>query len=215
MANYIEFFKLDYMPDDLDLKPSSLYYIVKLVTDPEGNYYEHTLFLTTKSDPVEKINWGGVTREEFEEGMKLKLNDPKGLVTEYIRGDGSVATFPNVGAGDKGDKGDKGEPGDTPTIGSNGNWFISGVDTGVRAGYRAMKVVYNSGINGIRDGYNHNFTVLEAYIPGSLEVYYNGVLMTKGNSDDYIELNPGTANNGATINRVISSTDKLIFKYAI
>lgn len=38
--------------------------------------------------------------------------------------------------GDKGDQGEKGEKGDnddTPTIGANGNWWISGVDTGVKA----------------------------------------------------------------------------------
>lgn len=38
--------------------------------------------------------------------------------------------------GDKGDtgaKGDKGDRGDTPYIGSNNNWWISGVDTGVLA----------------------------------------------------------------------------------
>ena len=35
--------------------------------------------------------------------------------------------------GIKGDKGDPGEDGDTPTIGANGNWWISGVDTGIPA----------------------------------------------------------------------------------
>lgn len=35
--------------------------------------------------------------------------------------------------GDKGEKGEKGDSGDTPTIGANGNWWISGVDTGVKA----------------------------------------------------------------------------------
>ena len=35
--------------------------------------------------------------------------------------------------GDKGDKGDPGEDGDTPYIGSNGNWWIDGVDTGIPA----------------------------------------------------------------------------------
>lgn len=35
--------------------------------------------------------------------------------------------------GDQGEKGEKGDNGDTPTIGANGNWWISGVDTGVKA----------------------------------------------------------------------------------
>ena len=35
--------------------------------------------------------------------------------------------------GDQGEKGEKGDSGDTPTIGANGNWWISGVDTGVKA----------------------------------------------------------------------------------
>ena len=43
----------------------------------------------------------------------------------------------NAGAqgpqGEKGDKGDTGADGSTPTIGSNGNWWIDDVDTGVRA----------------------------------------------------------------------------------
>lgn len=34
--------------------------------------------------------------------------------------------------GDQGEKGEKGDSGDTPTIGANGNWWISGVDTGVK-----------------------------------------------------------------------------------
>ena len=33
----------------------------------------------------------------------------------------------------KGDKGDKGEPGETPTISSNGNWIINGVETNFSA----------------------------------------------------------------------------------
>lgn len=35
--------------------------------------------------------------------------------------------------GDQGEKSEKGDSGDTPTIGANGNWWISGVDTGVKA----------------------------------------------------------------------------------
>lgn len=35
--------------------------------------------------------------------------------------------------GDQGEKGEKGDNGDTPTIGANSNWWISGVDTGVKA----------------------------------------------------------------------------------
>ena len=38
--------------------------------------------------------------------------------------------------GDKGDKGDTGDPGKAGTqitVGPNGNWFLDGVDTGVKA----------------------------------------------------------------------------------
>ena len=35
--------------------------------------------------------------------------------------------------GEKGDKGDKGQDGTQVTIGENGNWFLDGVDTGVKA----------------------------------------------------------------------------------
>ena len=35
--------------------------------------------------------------------------------------------------GEKGDKGDKGENGTKVTIGENGNWFLDGVDTGIKA----------------------------------------------------------------------------------
>lgn len=35
--------------------------------------------------------------------------------------------------GDKGDKGDPGEDGDTPYVGGNGNWWIGGIDTGIKA----------------------------------------------------------------------------------
>ena len=35
--------------------------------------------------------------------------------------------------GDKGDKGDPGEPATEVTVGPNGNWFLDGVDTGVKA----------------------------------------------------------------------------------
>ena len=35
--------------------------------------------------------------------------------------------------GEKGDKGDDGAPATEITIGPNGNWFLDGVDTGVKA----------------------------------------------------------------------------------
>lgn len=35
--------------------------------------------------------------------------------------------------GDKGDKGEDGRPATEITVGENGNWFLDGVDTGVKA----------------------------------------------------------------------------------
>lgn len=49
-----------------------------------------------------------------------------------IRGETGAAGTPGE-PGPAGDPGEKGEPGDTPYIGSNGNWWIGGTDTGVGA----------------------------------------------------------------------------------
>ena len=52
--------------------------------------------------------------------------------------DGKTFTISNGAKGDKGDKGDtgpagSGTPGTVVTIGANGNWFLDGVDTGLKA----------------------------------------------------------------------------------
>jgi hypothetical protein len=65
-----------------------------------------------------------------------KLPTPYALTfTGAITGtwDGSAAKTINIPAsasGPKGDKGDPGENGITPTIGSNGNWYLGDTDTG-------------------------------------------------------------------------------------
>lgn len=99
------------------------------------------------------------------------------------------------------------------TEGSPLKAFISKDILNLINGGSVNEVVYDSSITGLRNGSNSDFTVSEAYVPGSLEVYFDGLMLTKGNNDDFIELNPGEENNGARINRVILPDNKLIFRY--
>lgn len=78
---------------------------------------------------------------------------------------------------------------------------------------KARVVIYNEEIAGIRNGKNSDYTTSIPYIPGTLKVYIDGVLMSKGNSSDFIELHPGIVGNGATINRIITTDTKLIFEF--
>lgn len=109
--------------------------------------------------------------------------------------------------------GEDGKDGLTPTIGENGNWWIGEQDTGVSAMPKSLQIRYDSEISGLRDGINKTFTVDDAYRTGTLKVYFNGILLSKGNNADFIEVNAGTSGNGAVINRVITSKDKLIFEF--
>lgn len=117
-------------------------------------------------------------------------------------------------AGPSGENGEDGTDGTTPHVGGNGNWWIGETDTGIRAGL-VLKTVYDNDITGIRNGTNNNFVAPDIYKPGTLKVYADGILLTKGNNDDYIELLPGQAGNGATINRVLTDNNKLIFEYEV
>lgn len=117
-------------------------------------------------------------------------------------------------AGPAGPSGEDGEDGDSPYVGPNGNWWVGDIDTGVKAGL-TLKTVYDSDISGIRNGVNNNFVAPDIFKPGTLKVYADGLLLTKGNNDDYIELLPGQAGNGATINRVLTDNNKLIFEYEV
>lgn len=108
--------------------------------------------------------------------------------------------------------GEDGEPGKTPFIGANGNWWIGDEDTGTRAASE-YQMVYDRDIIGLRNGQNDRFTISQKYKPGSLKVYLDGILLTKGNNEDYIELNPGEGENGATVNRIITTKNKLIFEF--
>lgn len=83
------------------------------------------------------------------------------------------------------------------------------------AGAQGYVVKYDSEIIGTRNGTNQDFRIDEAYRPGSLKVYLDGVLLTKGNNADFIEIDPGDANGGARINRVIQSKSKLIFEFIL
>lgn len=115
--------------------------------------------------------------------------------------------------GAQGPPGADGAPGESPFIGENGNWWIGENDTGVMAKAKESRVVYDQDILGTRNGTNQTFTVAEAYVPGSLKVYLDGVRLSKGNNSDYIETGAGSQNNGAVINRVLLPENKLIFDF--
>lgn len=115
--------------------------------------------------------------------------------------------------GVQGPQGASGANGSTPFIGGNGNWWIADVDTGVKASSDVEHTLYDDEIAGIRSGMNHEFTTSIPYQPGSLEVYLDGLMLTKGNNNDFVELRPGTSTNGALLNRVVTSKNKLIFKF--
>lgn len=120
----------------------------------------------------------------------------------------------NVGlSGKDGKDGEDGKDGVSPHVGTNGNWWVGDRDTGVSAMPASLQIRYDSEISGLRDGINKTFTINEAYVPGTLKVYFNGILLSKGNNADFIEVDAGTSGNGAVINRVISSKDKLIFEF--
>lgn len=114
--------------------------------------------------------------------------------------------------GPAGAQGAPGAPGDSPYIGINGNWWVGETDTGVRA-VSAFKTIYDSEISGLRNGVNNIFTVPEPFKTGTLKVYFNGILLSKGNNADFVEHNSGTTGNGAVINRVVTNKDVLIFEY--
>lgn len=114
--------------------------------------------------------------------------------------------------GPAGAPGAPGAPGDSPYIGNNGNWWVGETDTGVRA-VSAFKTIYDSEISGLRNGVNNIFTVTELFKTGTLKVYFNGILLSKGNNADFVEHNSGTIGNGAVINRVVTNKDVLIFEY--
>lgn len=125
------------------------------------------------------------------------------------RGEAGPAGQPGP-PGEPGEAGPPGERGVSPRIGGNGNWWVGEEDTGVRA-KTIFKTFYDESIYGLRDGQNKDFTIEEAFVPGTLKVYLDGILLTKGNNKDYIELNPGSAQNGARLNRIVTSRNTLIF----
>lgn len=172
---------------------------IKELSDSDGLLFSGDYNdLTNKPDVIK-----GDIPDHYWSGTSLRFQKP----------DGSWGDFVDL-KGEKGDstKGMDGLNGITPHIGPNGNWWIGSNDTGVKAG-RAIVQVYDDNIRGIRDGINKTFTIDDAYGPGTLKVYFNGILLSKGNNADYIEVDAGTSGNGAVINRVISSKDKLIFEF--
>lgn len=155
------------------------------------------------SDPNETMPEG-----EFRTGdyyIQTDNGGPDGVVQ-------NIWLFTDIQSGDKfiNPYGSKGDPGATPEIGNNGNWWINGVDTGVNAKANKRKTVYDSEISGLRNGTNAEFTVVDTYIAGTLKVYLNGLLLTKGNNSDYVE---NSTLKGALMNRIVTNRDSLIFEY--
>ena len=76
-----------------------------------------------------------ITGSDGADGKQVELRVEGGYIQWKYDADSDWQNLIALSAlqGIKGDKGDKGDPGDTSTIGSNGNWWIGGVDTGIPA----------------------------------------------------------------------------------
>lgn len=122
-------FTLPELPED-----STLYIFNEQCNgDYKTDYASHLVELAVPED----------TSGAGEDGREVELkNDGDSILWRYEgEGDDAWQNLIAVSAlqgmkgekGDQGEKGEKGDNGDTPTIGANGNWWISGVDTGVKA----------------------------------------------------------------------------------
>lgn len=108
-------------------------------------------------------------------------------------------------------QGPAGADGGNYTINSNGNWVApDGTDTGIRAA-AGTKVDYNIDIVGSRDGVNQVFSASEDYVPGSVKVWHDGMLLNKGNGADFTEST--TNNRDVVIDRIVTSDNWLVFEY--
>lgn len=103
-----------------------------------------------------------------------------------------------------------GADGAAPSIGTNSNWFVGTTDTGVRANY-TRQIDYNADIAGTRNGVAGNvFTASRAFVPTSLSVYFDGARLTAGNGADYVI---NSDNTGIILARAVTDKNMLIFDY--
>ena len=70
---------------------------------------------------------------------------------------------------------------------------------------------------GTIDGVNKVFTTSQPFISGTLLVFLNGIALTPGASDDYVELTTTTFEFSASLIPTIESgaTDKILVTYQI
>lgn len=84
------------------------------------------------------VDLSDITGSDGADGKQVELRVEGGYIQWKYDADSDWQNLIALSAlqgikGDKGDKGDPGEDGDTPYIGDNGNWWIGGVDTGIKA----------------------------------------------------------------------------------
>src|SRR5699024_1681685 len=81
------------------------------------------------------VDLSDITGSDGADGKQVELRVEGGYIQWKYDADSDWQNLIALSAlqGIKGDKGDKGDAGETPTIGSNGNWWIGGVDTGIPA----------------------------------------------------------------------------------
>ena len=81
------------------------------------------------------VDLSDITGSDGADGKQVELRVEGGYIQWKYDADSDWQNLIALSAlqGIKGDKGDPGEDGDTPYIGDNGNWWIGGVDTGIKA----------------------------------------------------------------------------------
>lgn len=84
------------------------------------------------------VDLSDITGSDGADGKQVELRVEGGYIQWKYDADADWQNLIALSAlqgikGDKGDKGDPGEDGKTPYIGDNGNWWIDGVDTGIKA----------------------------------------------------------------------------------
>lgn len=84
------------------------------------------------------VDLSDITGSDGADGKQVELRVEGGYIQWKYDADADWQNLIALSAlqgikGDKGDRGDPGEDGKTPYIGDNGNWWIDGVDTGIKA----------------------------------------------------------------------------------
>lgn len=117
----------------------------------------------------------------------------------YSDGSTSIFTVTNGVDGKPGAQGEKGESGHTPTItiGSNGNWYVDGVDTG----YLATGPKGDAGVNG-KDGVSI-VSVVKTNSNGEIDTYT--ITYSNGNTSIFNIMNGKDGNDGHTPEVTIGS----------